>query len=138
MEIDAEDLDPQAYSYDAGAKKQPYFPNKTIVLKQGEERVVVVDVNPNFDSVNDPAKTRVCDVSMSLQLLQQGKEDSVEKVPATVRVMGIEPFTADDQYGHVFLGTGLCKTVVPAPPKWAQGPSLGADFGCGADNVAFR
>lgn len=136
MEIDAEDLNPQAYTYDASSNKQPYFPNRTIVLHKGEEQEVVVNVNPSFAGEKDPAKVRLCDVRMSLHLLQQGK-DATEKVPATVRVMGVEAFGADDSYDHVFLGTGICRTVVAAPPGWMQGASQPADLGCGsADNVA--
>ena len=138
MEIDAEALDPQAYAYDANSKKQPYFPNRTIVLARGEEQEVVVDVNPRFDLTDDPAKVRVCDVRMSLRLLHQGTA-STESVPGAVRVMGIEPFAADDSYAHVFLGTGICKTVVVAPHGWMQGAGQAANLGCGsADNVADR
>jgi hypothetical protein len=122
MEIDASSPDPEPYTYSTSAAKQPYFPYKTIVLAQNEEQVVAVDVNPTFDGVTDPAKDQVCDVKLTLDLLQ-GDKESTEKVPTTVEVMGIESMAADADYKKVYLGTGICKTFVVAAAGWSADPT---------------
>jgi hypothetical protein len=117
MTIKAEGADPQPLSYDASGNASPYFPDRTIVLAKDEEVVVVVDLEPDFDSSQDPAKVRVCDVRLSLGILQKGKESTVA-VPTTFRTMGIEPDSVEDLYRHAYLGPGVCDSPSVARTGW--------------------
>jgi hypothetical protein len=130
MQIDAAKVNPTPYRVGQNGKEQPYFPYRTIVLKKGESQTVVVDVNPTYLAMDDPDEEQVCDVHLTLDLLQ-GDQESTEKVPATVRVMGVESEAADARYASLYLGTGLCKTFVPAQPGWLS--DLRAS--CGPGNV---
>ncbi|MEV5070823.1 hypothetical protein MRBLMI12_002439 [Microbacterium sp. LMI12-1-1.1] len=123
MTIKSEDADARPLVYDASGNASPYFPDRTIELAKDEEVVVVVDLEPSFDGLEDPDRVRVCDVHLSLRLLKEGEELTVA-VPHTIRTMGIEPDSVEDLYQQAYLGPGLCDSPSIARSGWAsRGPS---------------
>ena len=127
-----EESDPGPFSFTTAGVKKDYFPARTIVLKQGEQVVVDVDVAPGRtegDS-SDPAAVRACDVGLTMTVLTGGSE-TTEAVPGTLRVMDIEPEAADADYRGVYVGTGICDALYAAPAGW-HGDAVAA---CGAGHV---
>ena len=134
MTLYPEESDPGPFSFTAEGVKKDYFPARTIVLKQGEQVVVNVDVSPGSANVDpaDPAGVRVCDVALAMKLLQGGTE-STQAIPRHLTVMDVEPTEAEAEYADVYAGTGVCDSLYRVPPGWNGDPVAA----CGVGHVTF-
>ncbi|QIG38782.1 hypothetical protein G5T42_04180 [Microbacterium sp. 4R-513] len=134
MIVYPEEDDHGPFLFTAGAPTH-YFPARTISLEQGEQVVVVIDIEPGRDGMDweDPASTRVCDVRLGLKIMN-GDTEVEEPVPGSFSVMDVEPHAAYGSYGAIYVGTGMCNAFYKADDGWD-----GTDVSevCGARNVDF-
>ena len=129
-----QESDPGPFAFSAAGIRKDYFPARTIVLKQGEQVVIDVDIVPGrMDSdPTDPTAVRVCDVGLTMTVLTGGTE-TTEAVPGGLSVMDIEPDAADADYGRAYVGTGLCDAFYAAPAGWNGDPATA----CGPGHVTY-
>lgn len=134
MIVYPEEDDHGPFLFDAGTPTH-YFPGRTISLEQGEQVVVVVDIEPGRDGMDweDPASTRVCDVRLGLKVMD-GDAEIDEPIPGSVSVMDIEPRAAYGSYDAIYVGTGMCNAFYRADAAWDGGDVSEV---CGAGNVDF-
>ncbi|WP_394553847.1 hypothetical protein ACDF64_05220 [Agromyces sp. MMS24-JH15] len=107
---------------------EPYFPNRTITLEQGEEEVVVVELSPDYHA------PETCDVEFILSIDDQDErvEQRVDHGGQPFRVMAPEQREAEGAYGRVLLAGYVCLHAVEAPAGW-ESDVLAA---CGPGNRA--
>jgi hypothetical protein len=133
MVIFPEQDDPGPFSI-FGEERRPYFPARTISLEEHEEVIILVDVIPGRPGteLGDPARVQVCEVTMSLEI-RQGDTKTEQTVPGSFRFMDVEPQAAYDEYEHVYIGTGLCKSLreVRSELDWTS-----LTDACGLGNVS--
>ncbi|WP_427007275.1 hypothetical protein [Pseudarthrobacter sp. H2] len=91
---------------------RPYFPDKTITLKKGEEQVINIDLYP--------AAGKVCRPQVQMTVIHRDQKRIQQLVPESQQVplMASEPAEAEPRYSRVYIGGNFCRKFVAAPPDW--------------------
>jgi hypothetical protein len=102
-----------AWFSDQAGRQHPYFPGRTITLRQGQEEQLMVELSPSRQG-------QVCQPSLEMTVLADGR-GQLQRIPAEgklVPVMRPEDDDAERRYAAVYLGGRLCPAYVPAMPGW--------------------
>jgi hypothetical protein len=126
--ISVGDTGSEAWTSDSSGGQHPYFPGRTIVLKPGQEKRLLVELAPSQQGV-------VCRPELEMTAVVDGREQ-LQRISGGgkfVPVMKSEDDGAERQYSMVYLGGRLCPQYVQAVPGWRNNP----DFRhvCGLDKV---
>lgn len=87
-------------------KMEPYFPKKTLTFTRGEQEFLLLQLSPS--------KTELCHVRLELTVIDRDKQMRL-LIPATGDGFPLMPAgELNAAYPKVYLGSGVCKKVVPA------------------------
>lgn len=101
----------------AAGARQPYFPDKTILLNKDEQHVLVIDLWL-------PAGM-VCRPQLEMTVMDGDKALKQNVVPEEqrIQIMQGDPAAMEREYPQVYLWGRICENLVSAAPGWESSAS---------------